>query len=315
MADRPGSTGEANGALMRIVVCVKWVLDTDGTIPVDTEANVILEACLPWTVSPLDRLALEEAARMKEAGLCGHITALCLGPVPAAAALRVALASGADRAVHICDPGMETPDSGTSGMVLARAITALGVGYDLILCGARAADTNAGLAGPAISAELGLPLVTEVDRIEIGGQGRALVRKKLEAGDKAVVEVPLPALLTVETGINRPRYLKLRARLLAARHQIETYDLAALGLAPGDGALAPRTEVIAFGPPRPRGKKLFTPDSSLSAAERMRQLMSGGATQKASSGLLEGDPQTLAAKCVQFLREKQLLPEPPSGSH
>jgi electron transfer flavoprotein beta subunit len=301
--------------MMRILVCVKWVLDTDGTIPVDTEANAILQAGLHWTVGPLDRLALEEAARMKEAGICGHITALCLGPAAAADALRVALASGADRAIHICDPDLEPSDSCATGIVLAKAIAALGLEYDLILCGARAADTNAGLAGPAIAAELHLPLITEVDKIEVSGQNRAIVRKKLEAGDKAVVEVPLPALLTVETGINRPKYLKLRAKLLAARHQIETYDLRALGLTPGDATLAPRTKVIAVGPPRPRGKKLFTPDSSLSAAERMRQLMSGGATQKASSGLLEGDPKTLATKCVQFLKEKQLLPEPPSGGH
>ncbi len=300
---------------MRILVCVKWVLDTDGTIPVDTEANAILLAGLPWTVSPLDRLALEEAARMKEAGVCGHITALCLGPAPAADALRLALASGADRVVHICDPDLGSPDSSTTGLLLAKAITALGLEYDLILCGARAADTNAGLAGPAIAAQLHLPLVTEVDRIEVSSPDRARVRKKLEAGDKAIVEVPLPALLTVETGINRPRYLKLRARLLAARHPIETYDVRALGLTLGDTALAPRTQIVAVGPPRPRGKKLFTPDSSLSAAERMRQLMSGGATQKASSGLLEGDPQTLATKCVQFLKEKNLLPETGAGGH
>ena len=298
---------------MRVLVCVKWVLDTDGTIPVDTEANAILLAGLPWTVSPHDRLALEEAARMKEAGICRHFTALTLGPAQAADALRVALASGADRAIHVCDPALRSADSGATGTVLARAIAALGLEYDLILCGARAADTNAGLAGPAIAAELQLPLVTEVDRIEVSGQGTALVRKKLEAGDKAMVEVPLPALLTVETGINRPRYLKLRAKLLAARHLIETHDLAALGLSPGDSSVAPRTEVVAMGPPRPRGKKLFTPDSSLSAAERMRQLMSGGATQKSTGGLLEGDPQTLAAKCVEFLKEKNLLPEPPSG--
>ncbi len=300
---------------MRVLVCVKWVLDTDGTIPVDAEANAILEKGLPWTVSPYDRLALEEAARMKEAGICGHITALCLGPAPAAEALRVALASGADRAIHICHPDLQSVDSGTAGMVLARAIATLQLEYGLILCGARAADTNAGLAGPAIAAQLGLPLVTEVDRIEINVRDRALVRKKLEAGDKAVVEVPLPALLTIETGINRPRYLKLRAKLLAAQHPIETYDLKSLGLAPDDPVLAPRTSVIGVGPPRPRGKKLFTPDSSLSAAERMRQLMSGGATQKSSSGLLEGDPQTLATKCVQFLKEKNLLPEAPSGGH
>ena len=244
---------------MRILVCVKWVLDTDGTIPVDTEANAILLAGLPWTVSPLDRLALEEAARMKEAGFCGHITALCLGPAPAADALRLALASGADRVVHICDPDLGSPDSSTTGLLLARAITALGLEYDLILCGARAADTNAGLAGPAIAAELHLPLVTEVDRIEVSGQKKALVRKKLEAGDKAIVEVPLPALLTVETGINRPRYLKLRAKLLAARHPIETYDIRALGLTPGDAALTPRTTGGRRRPPEAPGQEALHP--------------------------------------------------------
>ncbi len=300
---------------MRILVCVKWVLDTDGTIPVDAEANAIVQTGLPWMVSPHDRLALEEAARMKEAGICGHVTALCLGPAPAAEALRVALAAGADRAIHICDPGLQSADSCAAGIVLAKAIMALGLEYHLIFCGARAADTNAGMAGPAIASQLHLPFVTEVDKIELSGRDRALARKKLEAGDKAIVEVPLPALLTIETGINRPRYLKLRAKLLAARHPIETYDLKDLGLASDDPVLAPRTSIIAVGPPRPRGKKLFTPDSSLSAAERMRQLMSGGATQKSSSGLLEGDPQTLATKCVQFLKEKNLLPEASSGGH
>ena len=116
---------DGDGAPMRVLVCVKWVLDTDGAIPVDAEANAILEAGLPWTVSPHDRLALEEAARMKEAGICGHVTALCLGPAPAAEALRVALASGADRAIHICDPGLRGADSCTTGMVLARAVAAL----------------------------------------------------------------------------------------------------------------------------------------------------------------------------------------------
>ena len=296
---------------LKVLVCVKWVPDTEGgPITVDAEANLIVQAGLPWTVSPLDRLALEEASRMKEAGLCGQVIALTAGPPAAAGALRVALASGADRAIHLCDPGIDGADPCVTGVVLARAVLALRLEFDLVLCGARAADTNAGLAGPALAAELHLPLVTEVDRIEVSGQNRALVRKKLEAGDKAVVEVPLPAVLTIDSGINRPRYLKMRARLGAARHPIETCDLQANGLPRDDPALAPRTAIIAVAPPRPRGKKLFTPDSSLSAAERMRQLMSGGASQKSSGGLIEGDPRTLATRCIEFLKEKKLLPEP-----
>jgi electron transfer flavoprotein beta subunit len=221
---------------------------------------------------------------------------------------------GADRVILLCNPSLEKSDSYVTGVVLAKAIAALGLQYDLILCGARAVDTNAGLAGPTIAELLNVPLVTEVMKIEVNDREKAIVYKKLEAGNKAVIETPLPAVLTVETGINKPRYLKLRAILAAAKKEIEQYDLKALGLLPDEvGLTASRTRVVGVAPPKVRGKKLFTPDSSLSAAERMRLLMSGGVTQKASSGLLEGDSRTLAAKCVQFLKEKKLISTPPSG--
>jgi electron transfer flavoprotein beta subunit len=301
---------------MQVVVCVKQVPDTEGPITVDTAANNIRKGWLPDVLNPYDRLAVEEATLTKERCGGGRVTALCMGLPSATQVLRTCLAMGADRAILLCDPAFDNSDSYVTGVVLAKAISALKLPYDLILCGARAVDTNAGLTGPTIAEILHLPLVTEVVKIDVHDREKAIVHKKLEAGNRVVIETPLPALLTVESGINTPRYLKLRAILSASRKTIEQYDLKALSLLPDKVGLAgSKTKVVSIAPPKPRGKKLFTPDSSLSAAERMRLIMSGGIAQKASSGLLEGDPRTVASRFVQFLKEKKLISGPPSGDH
>jgi electron transfer flavoprotein beta subunit len=299
---------------MQIVVCVKQVPDTEGPITVDTAANNIRKGWLSDVLNPYDRLAVEEATLIKEKCGGGEVTALCMGLPSATQVLRTCLAMGADRAILLCDPAFDNSDSYVTGVVLAKAIAALKLSHDLILCGARAVDTNTGLTGPTIAQILRLPLVTEVVRIDVHDHEKATAHKKLEAGNRAVIETPLPALLTVESGINTPRYLKLRAILAASRKTIERYDLKVLSLLPDEVGLAgSKTKVFSIAPPKPRGKKLFTPDSGLSAAERMRLIMSGGIAQKASSGLLEGDPRTLASRFVQFLKDKKLISGPPSG--
>jgi electron transfer flavoprotein beta subunit len=299
---------------MQIVVCVKRVPDTEGPIAVDTAANDIKMGWLPYVLNPYDRLAVEEATLIRERCGGGGVTALCMGLPSATEVLRTCLAMGADRAILLCDPAFDNSDSYATGVILAKAIAVLKLSYDLVLCGARAVDTNTGLTGPTMAEILRLPLVTEVVKIDVHDHEKAIVHKKLEAGDRAVVETPLPALLTVESGINKPRYLKLRAVLSASRKAIEQYDLKALSLLPDEvGLTGSKTRVIGIAPPKPRGKKLFTPDSSLSAAERMRLIMSGGIAQKASSGLLEGDPKTVASRFVQFLKEKKLISGPLSG--
>jgi electron transfer flavoprotein beta subunit len=301
---------------MQVVVCVKQVPDTEGPITVDTAANNIRKGWLPDVLNPYDRLAVEEATLIRERCGGGGVTALCLGLPSATEVLRTCLAMDADRAILLCDPALDGSDSYATGVVLAKAIAALNLPYDLILCGARAVDTNTGLTGPTIAEILRLPLVTEIVKIDVHDHEKAIVHKKLEAGNRAVMETPLPALLTVESGINTPRYLKLRAILSASRKTIEQYDLKALSLLPGEvGIASSKTKVVSIAPPKPRGKKLFTPDSGLSAAERMRLIMSGGIAQKASNGLLEGDPRTVASRFVQFLKEKKLISGPPSGDH
>ena len=301
---------------MRIVVCVKQVPDTDLPIKIDYGATDIEREGLPYVLNPYDRLAMEEASLIRERNGVEQVTVVSMGPPSATEVLRTCLAMGAHRAILLCDPALTNSDSYVSGVVLAKAIASLESQYDLILCGARSVDTNAGLAGATIAEILGISLVSEVVKIDVINHEEVRVHKKLERGNRAVIETSLPALLTVEAGINKPRYLKLRAILSARKEVIEQYDLKALNLSPEEvGLRASKTRVLNLSQPKPRAKKLFTPDSSLSGPERMRLIMSGGIAEKKTGGLLEGDTKRLAVGLVQFLREKRLVPGLVSSEH
>jgi len=297
---------------MNIVVCVKQVPDTSVPIELDTKAGSLDTRDLVYVVNSYDKLAAEEAVRIKERSGDGHVTLISMGPPSAEKGLRNCLALGADRAILLCDPDFDGSDSYATGVALAKAIATLE--YNLVLCGARSSDSNAGFVGAVLAENLGLPLVSEVTCVEVFDSERMTVHKNLEKGNRAVIEVRLPALLTVEAGINEPRYASLPSIIAAQRKRVERFDLRALGLSPRDvGSGASRTKVLGLSLPKPRPKRLFTPDSNLSAAERMRQVMSGGITQK-SGELLEGDPDDVASKLLQFLLEQGLVPGVPSGA-
>jgi electron transfer flavoprotein beta subunit len=114
-------------------------------------------------------------------------------------------------------------------------------------------------------------------------------------------------LLTVEVDLNEPRYASLPSLMAGLRKDIREYDLQALGLSSGEvGAEGAKTRTVALSTPKPRPKKVFTPDSHLSAEERLRLIISGGVTQK-QGDLLEGDPGNMASSVVQFLSQRKLL--------
>lgn len=292
---------------MNIVACVKQVLDTDGPLKIDTSTKSIDDRHTPYVVNPYDEIAVEEAVQLKEACGCGQVTVVSMGDRSAEKILRNCLALGTDRAVLLCDPAFSNSDSYITGVVLAKAISLLD--YDLILCGVRAVDTNAGQVGAVVAERLGIPLVTSVAKIEVSSDGKKVtVQRKLERGDREVVEVELPALLTIELG-HKSRYPSLPARLAAQRKGIDYYDAAALDLLPEEvGSAGARTMMLSISPPKPKAGKLFVPDSSLSPAERMRLLMSGGIQEKKGDSL-EGKPREVASKLVEFLRSEKLLPE------
>ena len=293
---------------MRIAVCVKEVPDIEGRIVVE-KGTVSIRALVPnYIISSLDLLAIEEAIRIKESAGEGHITLVSLGGESVEDILRKGLAMGADEAILLCDPAFDNGDSYTNALALARTIGSLP--YDLVLCGQKADDTQAGLVGSYIAGILGIPLVRGVVKIDIDNKvNRLLVQRKLEKGDREVVECSLPALLTVEAGLNNPRNPTIKGVLKARSKEITRYDAKQAGLSAEEvGSVGAKVKMTGLTPPKPKMKGLFVPDSKLSSVEKLRLIMEGGIIQK-KSNLLEGEPREIASQLVEFFKQQKIISE------
>ena len=291
---------------MNIAVCVKPVPDTS-VVALDPNTGLINDDDLVYIVNPYDMVALEEAVRIKERDGTSRVTLISVAPPSAKRLLRRCLAVGADEAMLLWDKSFENSGSYTTGVILAKAIAS--GQYDLVLCGQKAVDTEAGQVGSVIAERLGIPLVSRVVKIDISPESnKADIESKLEKGNRAWIEVFLPALLTVELDLNEPRYASLPSLIAGLRKDITEYNREALGLSYGEvGSEGTRTSTTALSLPKARPKKIFTPDSHLSAEERLRLVISGGVNQK-QSDVLEGDREKIASTVVQFLSEKNFLP-------
>ncbi|MBT3362169.1 MAG: electron transfer flavoprotein subunit beta/FixA family protein [Chloroflexi bacterium] len=289
---------------MNIAVCIKQVPDTEGHIDVDRRSGSITSPNL--VINPLDVLAVEEAVRIKGQLVDVRVTVVCMGPDIAERALRGALSMGADEAVHVWDEQLVGSDSYVAGRVLATAIGP--EQYDLILCGQMAADTQAGQVGAVIAEILEIPLITAVVSIDLNLQsGRMEMQRKVDGGKREVVQTSLPAVLTVESGINKPRYPTLRAIKDAEKKQIEKLNLKALDMSPNEvGATGSLIKVVSVSVAKPSIKNLFVPDSNLLAIDRINILMSGGISDKKAEMIL-GGLQEAASYFVQFVKERKLL--------
>lgn len=284
---------------MNIVVCVKAVPDVN-IISLDPNTSHIDNDDLVYIVNPYDMVAVEEAVRIKEKDGVSQVSLVSVAPPSNERLLRRCLAVGADEAMLLWDSAFDNSDSYATAVILAKAIGTLK--YDLILCGRKSIDTEAGQVGSIIAEMLDIPSVLRVVNIEVSFSGKEVtVERKLERGNRERIEVMLPVLLSVELGLNEPRYASLPSLMASLRKNIKKYDLRALGLSYEEvGSEGSKTRVIALSPPRPRPKRLFTPDSSLSAAERMRLVMSGGVPKKMEN-LFEGNPKELSRRFIEFL--------------
>ncbi len=291
---------------MNIAVCVKPVPDVS-IVTLDPDTGLINGDDLVYIVNPCDMVALEEAVRIKERVMNSRVTLISMAPPSVKGLLGQCLALGADEAVLLWDKDFDSADSYATGVILAKYISS--GQYDLILCGQKAIDTEAGQVGSVIAEKLDIPLVSRVVKIDISPDaGKADIESKLEKGNRARIEVSLPALFTVELDLNEPRYPSLPSLMAGLRKDITECNREALGLSYGEvGSEGSRTVTTGLSYPKPRPKKIFTPDSHLSAEERLRLVISGGVTQK-QSDMLEGDPNKIAKTVVRFLSEKQFLP-------
>ncbi|MCZ7663883.1 MAG: electron transfer flavoprotein subunit beta/FixA family protein [Thermoleophilia bacterium] len=232
---------------MNIVVCVKQVVDTEAEKRLDP-TSWRLDRTVENILNPYDEYAVEEAVRLKEAH-GGEITVLCMGPEEAAAAVRKALAMGADRAVMVTDPALAGSDTQGTAHALAEALKPLE--FDITLFGIMSTDAQTGQVPAAVAALLDLPLLSALNKVEIR-DGALSVHRQTDQGYVAY-ECPLPAVLSVAKGINEPRYPSLKGIMAAKKKPMEVKDAAALSLVPGRiGGSGAKTRVLATSNPQPR---------------------------------------------------------------
>jgi electron transfer flavoprotein beta subunit len=190
---------------MKIVVAIKQVPERDAQIHVAADGKWIDESDLNYAINEPDAYALEEALQLKEKN-GGEVVVLCAGPERVTSTLREALAKGADRAIHIEADDLGERDTLGVAQILAEAVKT--ESPDLILTGLQSDDLGLGQTGVVLAELLGVPHATIIMQVEVV-DGRLKVKRELEDGWFQYVQMPLPALLTIQSGGNKLRYATL----------------------------------------------------------------------------------------------------------
>ncbi len=205
---------------MNVLVCVKRVPETGARITLTPDEQAIDTALLGFTISPHEECAVEEALRIVEQH-GGSTTVLTLGRAAAKEQLQNAMAMGIGNAVLLETDGGDWNAEATAAAI-AEAVRAQPEPFDLLLFGNEAADTGDYQVGIRVAHALGLPCVTGIKGIAIGG--RALTARREVGGGWEIFELPLPAVVTVKEGINLPRYASIQGRLRAKKATIERIE-------------------------------------------------------------------------------------------
>jgi electron transfer flavoprotein beta subunit len=252
---------------MKIGVCVKQVPAKDAPLAIVDGGAWIRESDIGFETNEPDTYALEEALRLKEKH-GGEVVAISMGPERAKQTIKEALAKGAERGIHVADNEFYKLDPLTSTRSLAAAIQK--ENFDLILTGLQSDDQGFGQTGVLLAELLGRPHATIIMSIEVA-DGRMKLKRELEAGWFQWVELPLPAVITIQSGINKPRYATLKGIMAAKKKEIATIDRAALAVADS------RTEQV---------ERIYVPRK----------------TKKTE--FLSGSPKEAAAKLLEKLRHE-----------
>lgn len=217
---------------MKTFVCIKKVPDTsEAEVKVDETGKDVDSSRFSFDINDADNYAVEEAILIKEARE-GTVQVLCIGQQDADVMIRMALAKGGDSAIRIEDPRINVKDPIQVARVLAATIKQEGE-CDLVLTGCMAADDGNMAVGVALAEELGIPHAAMVKDVEIE-DGKVKAHRELEGGLSEVLEVTLPAVLTIQTGINEPRYAPIRGIRAAQNKELKVLGLDDLGVAEED---------------------------------------------------------------------------------
>jgi electron transfer flavoprotein beta subunit len=262
---------------MDIVVCVKRVPETEAGIRIKPDGSDIERSGLAYDLNDFDNYGLEEALRLKEKH-GGSVTVATVGDASSDETLRQCLAKGADAAVRCWSDDMRGSDGVGVARVLGAAIKALK--HDLVLCGVQSEDDDASVVPPALAEVLGLPSITVATKLEVTGQALK-VHRELEGGLLAVVETQLPALVSIQTGLNQPRLAALRGILAAKGKPITVRTSADLGLAGQVGSAAAKVRVkkLSF-PPAGEGARMLSANEEQAAKELVALLREKGLARR-----------------------------------
>lgn len=261
---------------MKILVPIKQVASLDEDFEFLDDGRDIDPDFLLRDLNEWDNYTLEEAMRLKEGpgGEDIEVVVVTVGPEEAEDELRKCLAKGADRALRVWHDALVDADA----IAIARVLAALvqREAPDLIFAGVQAADHACGATGMALAGLLDLPHAAVVAALEYSpGANTATLRRELEGGSYAVVRIDCPAVLTLQLGINTPRYASLRGIKQAAQRPIEVLDAEALGVAASALGLA-------------------------GSASRVRRMY---VPEKGRAQLIEGTPAEQAARLAQIIKE------------
>jgi electron transfer flavoprotein beta subunit len=214
---------------MKIVVAIKQVPARDSQVRISSSARWIEDADLTYEINEPDAYALEEGLQLKEKH-GGEVVVVCAGPARAAQTIREGLAKGADRAIHIEEANLGSFDPLATARLLAAALKP--EAPDLILTGLQSDDFGYGQTGVILAEVLGLPHATIIMQVE-KQDGGIRVKRELEEGWFQHVDLPLPALLTIQSGISKLRYATLMGIKKAKTKELKRLTAADLGVAAG----------------------------------------------------------------------------------
>lgn len=236
---------------MKVVVCAKIVPLGTVTIQIDPATRRMVRAGVTQELDPQAAKAVEEALRLTDKH-GGTVTLVVMGGDDAAIGIKSALAMGATAAIHLSDPALAGSDALGTAKALAAAIRK--EPFDLVLCATESSDSYTGLVPGQLAQLLGIPPLTFATALTV--DGKSVTIKRQSEGGYDVVTSELPALVTVTTGINEPRYPTLKGILGAKKKEIRRYTAADLGLGPAEvGESGAREQVLTVGrpPARPSG--------------------------------------------------------------
>jgi electron transfer flavoprotein beta subunit len=214
---------------LKIITCIKAVPDPASRLVINDAKTWIKDQDLTFVAAEADNYALEEALRLKEKH-GGEVVVLSMGGEESARVLRSGLAMGADRAIHLLDEKFKGSDEFVVAQTLAIAIEKDG-GADVVLTGVQSDDLGTGMTGVMLAEFLGWAHATVVIELEMNPAGKLLTAKReLEGGINETVDLPIPAVLTIQFGINQPRYASLKGIMAAKKKELKKWSASDLGV-------------------------------------------------------------------------------------